>query len=181
MSSDQNPFYVPVALDAAVERDYSAAHPDGTEYLPHDHIWVRSMTADDLEDIVRIDAVLSDRDRRAYLAGKLDEALNESAIRVSLTAEADGSVVGFLMARVDFGDYGRTEATAVLDTIGVDPRFARQGIGTALLGQLRLNLSALDVETLETQVARENFDLLAFLYRHGARPSERLVFQKTIA
>ncbi len=178
--SEPSPFYVPVAVDAAAERDYSAAHPEETASLPRDQVWVRSMVAEDLDPIVRIDGALSGRDRRAYLSRKLDEALNESAIRVSLTAEADGNVVGFLMARVDFGDYGRAETTAVLDTIGVNPRFARRGIGAALLSQLRLNLSMLDVETLETQAARENFDLLAFLYRHGARPSQRLVFQKTL-
>ena len=52
----------------------------------------------------------------------------------------EGQFAGFLMARVDFGEFGRTEPTAVLDTIGVDPDYTRQHVGRALLEQLLLNL-----------------------------------------
>jgi hypothetical protein len=43
-----------------------------------------------------------------------------------------------------------------------------------------VNLSGLQVETLETQVARENFDLLGFLYSCGFEPSQRLVFTREV-
>ena len=69
------------------------------------------------------------------------EALHESDVRVSLVAEQDGRPVGFIMARVDFGEFGRFEPTAVMDTIGVDPDYRDRGIGRALLSQLLINLT----------------------------------------
>jgi ribosomal protein S18 acetylase RimI-like enzyme len=82
---------------------------------------------------------------------------------------------------VDFGGFGQTEPVAVIDTMGVDPGFSSQGIGKALLSQLLANLSALRVERVQTQVARENFDLLGFFFRCGFDPSQNLAFHKHIA
>jgi len=101
-------------------------------------------------------------------------------VRVSLAARIDGSVAGFLMARVDYGDFGRTEPVAVIDTVGVDPLRARQGIGRALLSQLFMNLAGLGVERVETVVAPGRLDLLSFFYGAGFRPSERLAFVKRL-
>jgi ribosomal protein S18 acetylase RimI-like enzyme len=84
------------------------------------------------------------------------------------------------MAKVDFGDFGRTEPVAVIDTLGVDPGFAGSGVGTALLSQLFVNLEALHVERVETVVWRDNFELLGFFYRAGFGPSRRLAFVKRI-
>jgi N-acetylglutamate synthase-like GNAT family acetyltransferase len=84
------------------------------------------------------------------------------------------------MARTDFGDYGRAEPVAVLDTIGVDPDYAHRGVGHALLSQLFVNLAALRVERVETMVTRENFELLGFFYDTGFERSQRLSFDKRV-
>ena len=80
------------------------------------------------------------------------------------------------MARVDLGDFGRTEPTAIIDTIGVDPGYAHRGIGHALLSQLFANLGALRVERVETIVAPRDLALLGFLYDTGFAPAQRLAF-----
>ncbi len=96
---------------------------------------------------------------------------------VSLVASLDGVAAGFVTARADFGDYGRVEPVAVLDTIGVDPDYAHRGVGRALLAQLFANLGALGVDRVETVVAREDFGLLGYFYRcrfpPGAAPDAR--------
>ena len=141
---------------------------DNPAALSRDRLEVASLTAGDLDALVRIDTKLTARDRRDYIATKLDEALLDSGIRVSLTARTDGIVAGYLMARIDFGDFGRTEPVAVIDTVGIDPDFAGLGVAKALLSQLLVNLRALRVEKVETTVAREDLDLLAFLYHCGS-------------
>jgi len=161
-------------------RARARAAGDDYEALSRDRVPVRSMKEDDLAAAVRIDRKFTGRDRSGYYARKLREMLKESGIRVSLVAEEDGLVVGFVMTRVDFGEFGKVEKSAVLDTIGVHPGFAGSGIGHALLSQLFLNLSTLQVETVLTQVSPGNIDLQRFLYFCGFHPSQRLVLSKTI-
>ena len=86
------------------------------------------------------------------------------------------------MARVDFGEFGRTEPTAVLDTIGVDPAWTRRRhVGRALLEQLLLNLGSLRVERVLTEVEWNHLPLLGFLARTGFGHAQRLSFEKAIA
>ncbi|MBL8340118.1 MAG: GNAT family N-acetyltransferase [Rubrivivax sp.] len=141
---------------------------------------VRTMTAADLDAIVRIDRRLTGHDRRAYIAARLDEALAESGVRVSLVACSDGQPVGYLMARADLGDYGRTEPVAVIDTLGVDPGFEHRGLGRALMSQLFANLGALRVERVETVAPFHDLPLLGFLAATGFEPGQRLSFVRRI-
>lgn len=146
------------------------------EVEPH---FVRTLAPGDLQAVLAIDARITGQDRSEYLRRKVDEALAESAIIVSLVAEDDHHPVAFLMARVDGGEFGRMNATAVLDTLGVDPRFARRGFGEALLEQLLKNLQALDVDLVQTEVDRTSFGLLGWFYKVGFQPSSDLVFRRT--
>ena len=127
-----------------------------------------------------IDRRITGRNRSGYFKRKLDEALFESDVRVSLVAERDGGPVGFIMARVDFGEFGRMEPTAVMDTIGVDPDYRDQGIGRALLSQLLINLTTLRVERVRSEIDWHDRDLLAFLDRCGFRPAPQLCFEAAI-
>lgn len=150
------------------------------ERLARDAFDIGLLREADLEGIARIDRRHAGRDRRGYLCRVHREALADSAVRVSLVASADGGIAGFLMARLDYGDFGRIEPVAVIDTVGVDPLRARQGVGRALLSQLFVNLGALGVERVETVVAPGSLELLGFFYRAGLRPAERLAFVKAL-
>jgi predicted N-acetyltransferase YhbS len=163
------------------EVDYSAEPGNDFEPLARDKVDVRTLKAEDFNDIVRIDLRITGRKREAYIRELVDEAMTDSAVRVSLVASIDGIAAGFVMARTDFGDFGRPEPVAVLDTIGVDPDYGHRGVGHALLSQLFINLEGLRVERVETVAARENFGLLGFLYDVGFEPSERLSFVKAVA
>lgn len=147
---------------------------------PTPELCVRSMTEEDIPGIVRLDRKITQRDRTPYYERKAAEVLRQSGVRVSLVAEWGSSLAGFVMARVDFGEFGRTEPTAVLDTIGVSPAFSRNGIGRALLSQLVLNLGSLRVERIVTQAAWNDLGLVAFLSQTGFERSQRLSFEKPI-
>lgn len=162
------------------EIDYGAPEGNDFERLARDTCDVRAMTAVDLPEICRIDRAITGRDRTAYIARKLGEALQESGVRVSLAARRDDAIVGFVTARVDLGDFGRIDPTAVLDTIGVDPGYVHQGVGHAMLSQLVLNLAALCIERIETVVAPRDLALLGFLYDAGFVPSPRLPFVRPL-
>jgi GNAT superfamily N-acetyltransferase len=165
---------------SATEVDYSPMAANDFEALARDKFDVRALNAGDLEDVIRIDQRVTGHKREAYIRELFDEAMNDSGVRVSLVARVDGIAAGFAMARADFGDYGRVEPAAVLDTIGVDPDYAHRGVGQALLSQLFVNLQALGVDRVETMVARENFGLLGFFYEAGFQQSHRLSFEKRV-
>jgi GNAT superfamily N-acetyltransferase len=177
---DEEKVLAPEHRRYSAEIDYGMPQTNDFEPLARDRIDVRSLERANLNDLVRIDRRIMERDRTAYIGRLVDEALLDSAIRVSLVAHQDRSASGFVMASVDFGDFGRTEPVAVIDTIGVDPGFTGAGIGTALLSQLLVNLEALHVERVETVVARDDFGLLGFFYHAGFAPSQRLGFIKRL-
>jgi predicted N-acetyltransferase YhbS len=157
------------------EVDYGRVAEPGE--LARDRVPVRSMARSDFASVLRIDRSATGRERDQYIRAKMAEALDRPGVRVSLVAEPEGVPVGFVMASVEYGAFGRTEPAAVLDTIGVDPDARRQGVGSAMLSQLAANLVALGIERIETEIAREQFDLLALFYRRGFAPAQRLAFE----
>ena len=169
----------PVKMDGKW-RVHSGSGGEYYEKLSRDRVPVRSLREEDLAAVVRIDGKHTGLDRSAYIGAKFREMLVESGIRVSLVAEDGAFVTGFVMARVDFGEFGNVEKTAEIDTIGVHPAYAGSGVGHALLSQLLLNLSTLKVDSVQVQVSQENFDLQRFLYRRGFRQSQRLVLTRNI-
>ncbi|MDP3084853.1 MAG: GNAT family N-acetyltransferase [Rubrivivax sp.] len=171
---------LPVGAGPGHEISFGIGAGNDFERLARDSADVVSMTPADLADIVRIDRGITGRDRSAYLQAKLSEALDDAGLRISLAARRDGANVGYLMARVDRGDFGRTEPVAVIDTLGVDPEYARRGVGRALLSQLFANLGALRVERVETVVTAGELPMLGFLFGAGFAPAQRLAFARPL-
>jgi len=170
---------IPERRDGVAEINYGGPEAPDFGPLARDRIPIRSMTEGDVRALTTIDRRITGRQRADYFERKLAEALHESDVRVSLVAERDGGPVGFIMARVDSGEFGRMQSTAVLDTIGVDPDYRDQGIGRALLSQLLVNLMTLRVEHIRTEVDWHDKDLLAFLGHCGFHPAQQLCFDGT--
>jgi len=166
--------------DGINELDYSSAESDDFQALSRDRVPVRSMVEGDLAKIISIDADNSGSERAEYYSRKLHQSLHESGVRVSLAAELDGFVVGFIMARVDFGEFGHTSPEAVMDSIGVDPGFAGQGVGKALMSQLMANLAVLRVERLRTEIAWNDTGLIRYLDATGFSPAQRITLYKPL-
>lgn len=148
--------------------------------LPTDAVTVRDLRESDLAAIVKIDRASTGRPRAEYYESKVKAAVGEKKLRTSLVAELDGNVVGFLLARVWYGEFGHAEPAAVIDSVGVDPKFRGQHVGAALMRQLQMNLRALCVERIETQVDWDQFDLLGFMAKSGFKPAARLCLEKTL-
>ena len=168
------------AAPPADANDYGTPRAAQFEPLARDRIELSLLNERDVEGLARIDRRHTGRDRRGYLCRSVAEALADSALRVSLAARVEGTLAGYLMARLDYGDFGRPEAVAVIDTVGVDPLRLRQGVGRALLSQLFMNLGALRVERVETVVAPGEIGLMGFFCGAGFAPSDRLSFLKRL-
>lgn len=166
--------------DQPLEVDYSSSEGDDFDALSRDLVPVRSMTASDLDALVSIDRRATGADRNAYYRRKQREALRESGVRVSLVAEQDEHPVGFIMARVDYGEFGHTSPEAVMDTIGVDPGHRGRGVGQALMSQLIANLATLRVDHITTELEWNDVGLIDYLDETGFAPAQRVVLGRKI-
>lgn len=149
--------------------DESSESPDPNGYS------IRGLAAADADAVYRIDRHLTGHSRTDYLARKIDEVINQSGIRVSLVAESDRLVVGYVMARLDYGEFGRTSAIAVIDTIGVDP--GNPGAGTAMLEQLFANLASLRLDGVRTIIRWDDTGMIHFLSKAGFEPGQQLALR----
>jgi ribosomal protein S18 acetylase RimI-like enzyme len=163
---------IPQHVGEAAEINYSGQPAADFGLLARDRIPVRSLDEGDLLALVAIDRRITGRDRSKYFQRKLADALTESDVRVSLVADLDSVPVGFIMARVDLGEFGRVETT--------DPNYQNRGVGHALISQLLTNLGTLRVEKVRTEVDWQDHDLLAYLGRNGFRPSQQLCFNRSL-
>lgn len=137
---------------------------------------VRELQADDLPAVVKIDALLSGRTRGEYYERKFEEA-RAATPRISLAAEIDGHLVGFLLGRLYYGEFGLPEPTAVIDSIGAHPEFAGRHVGQALLQQLVGNMRVLGIESVRTEVEWSAHDLVRFLAKQGFEQAPRLCLE----
>ena len=148
--------------------------------LETDAVLVRTMREADLEAVVTIDAMAAGRRRPRYFELMIQRAVKQTGVQISLVAELEGRVVGFLIGSLYYGEYGVMEPTASIDAVGVDPRSRGRHVGKAMMRQLRLNLGALHITTLRTEVAWDDFDLLAFFKSEGFVPARRLCLERAL-
>jgi ribosomal protein S18 acetylase RimI-like enzyme len=174
-----------IVLDRACAKSPGEMRPGDADVdvsldLVRDPVSVRALTLADLPSIIGLDRGITGQDRSVYLKRKVGEALRKNGVRLSMLAEIDETPAGFIMARVDYGEFGEAEAEAVLDTIGVDAEFQRQNVATSLLAQLLTQLDSLRVERVRTVVEWNNVSLIAFLDRSGFKPTQNLTFTQSL-
>lgn len=144
-------------------------------------VLVRNLVPEDLEAVVTLDAKIAGRRRDEYFQVKLQQALAETGVKVSLAGERDGNFAGFCLARVFYGEFGQAEPVAVLDTFDVAPEYQGSGVGRALIRQLRTNLLGLGIKKLQTQVAWDNQRMLSFFQHAGFEPAARIALDLDLA
>ena len=152
---------------------------DAPGVLATDTVLVRDLRPGDLDRVVRIDEMRSGSTRTEYYQRKFEEA-RQATPRISLAAEVDGSLVGFMLGRLYYGEFGVPEPTAVIDSLGVHPHFGGRHVGQALMEQLIRNMKSLGVESVRTEVAWNAQALVSFLAKSGFRPAPRLCLELSL-
>ena len=144
-----------------------------------ENVKIRSLKKEDLETIVEIDGrVLGDK-RRDYWERKLERVDNRSS-QVSLVAEVEGTVVGFILGDVSGWEFGVPNTIGWIDTIGVDPIYQKKGLATALAQELIKKLKTIGVKTIYTLVSWNDWDLLQFFHAMGFTRGDMINLELTI-
>lgn len=141
---------------------------------------IRLMRESDISAVVRIDAEATGRARPRYFELMLQRALQFAGLQISLVAEVDGRVAGYLIGSLFYGEYGLTEPTATIDAIGVERSMRRHHIADELFQQLRRNVGAIGATSIRTEVLWSDFELLGFLHKEGFAPAPRLCLERKV-
>jgi ribosomal protein S18 acetylase RimI-like enzyme len=133
-----------------------------------DNIVIRSLTPRDRAAVIRIDAVLTGAPQRTYWKRVFEEVLarGRKNMHVGLAAEVKGALAGFLVGDVRAFEFGSEPCGWILE-VGVQPRHAREGVGSALLKEACRRFRAAGVPTIRTMVRRNDVPVLTFFRSNG--------------
>lgn len=133
---------------------------------PLENVKIRPIRKEDLDAIVEIDAEVLGENREDYWEGKL-ALINDQSPNVSLIAEVEGKVAGFILGDISGWEFGVPETIGWIDTIGISPVYQKRGLATALANELIKHLKTIGVTTIYTLVRWDDWDLLQFFHAMG--------------
>lgn len=141
---------------------------------------VRPLEPPDVDAIVAIDEKLSGQTRKDYWGRRLEIA----SLRppwMSVVAETDGRLVGFLFGWIGESEFGIPEPTGWVDLIGVDPAYRGRGIARALLD--RFVQSGRELRALgrvATLIDLGQVDIREFFLRQGFQPGRMVQLERAV-
>lgn len=126
---------------------------------------IRQIKEEDIADVQEIDNRITGKNRAltytttpySYVGGDMT---------ISVVAEVGGQVVGFLFGRVTDSQQGPQD-TALMQVMGVDPQYQRNGIGTALVQGFLTQCQKKGVKSVHTFVSWQDWWMLSFLNSLG--------------
>jgi ribosomal protein S18 acetylase RimI-like enzyme len=127
---------------------------------------IRAMAATDFAAVARIYrahvAPTSSRARREIRA-RIDEVIADAGRRAVALVGVDerDRVVGYLVGDVRSWEFG-SEPAGWIFALGVDPRFARLGLGRLLLGEAARRFARRGIHTVRTMVRKDDVPVLRF-------------------
>ena len=128
---------------------------------------VRAIEPSDLPALMRIDEKLSSQTRKEYW----DRRFELAALRppwMSLVAETDGRIAGFLFGWVAESEFGMSQPTAWVDLIGVDPPYRGRGIAHGLIDRFVRSAEQLRaIQKVATLIDLTQADVREFFLRQG--------------
>jgi L-amino acid N-acyltransferase YncA len=142
---------------------------------------VRALQLGDLERVIAIDQVHAGTARRRFMERRLTTGERRPDDYVLVGVEHRGTLVGFALGRLLYGEFGRVEPVAVLDAIGVDRGSQEHGYGHALMAGLLAAVRRKGVRQLHSQADWTNHGLLRFFDSTGFKLAQRVVLERGTA
>lgn len=141
----------------------------------------RRLSMDDLERVIAIDRTHVGHSRRHFFEKRMQVATLNPNDFIQIGVMWGGALCGFAIARILRGDFGREQAVAVLDAVGVEPDSQECGVGRCLMQELACAMRRMGVDSLQSQAAWRDQNLLRFFHASGFEIAPRLALERTVA
>ncbi|MFQ5898248.1 MAG: GNAT family N-acetyltransferase [Candidatus Methylomirabilia bacterium] len=143
-------------------------------------IAIRNVERGDLDALVTIDERLTGQTRKDYWTKRLDL----SELRppwMSLIAELDGRVVGFLFGWTSESEFGIPGPTAWIDLLGVDLPYRGRGVGQALMERfITAGRELRAIKKVITLIDLAQTDIREFFLKAGFRPGRLIQLEREL-
>jgi predicted N-acetyltransferase YhbS len=140
---------------------------------------LRSVNDGDLESVIALDRSHSGQSRRGFFEKRWRAMAREPEAFISLAAEQENTLVGFVLAHVLDGEFGGSETVAVLDAVGVANDRQGKGIGSSLMRGLVDRVRARGGHELRTQARWDQRGLLEYFAKAGFRLAPSVVLERS--
>lgn len=138
--------------------------------MTKDDVRVRALEDTDIGDITDLDEKIGGRYRPEVWEDRLGYYLRRDP-ESSSVAEADGTVVGFMLGEVRSGEFGLEEPTGWIEVLGVDPDFRGKAIGRQLAERVLKSFKSLGAESVRTFVDDDMSNIGTFFEALGFEPA----------
>lgn len=134
---------------------------------------VKPLTKDDISDILRIEERIEDelgiknKERIEYLEETAIYNIEHGDPMLSIGAEVDGNLVGFMIGELRLWEFGRGEKTGWIRILGVDPEFRGRGIGRKLAETLLEHFKRRGIKRVRTMVDWYAGELISYFRSLG--------------
>jgi len=139
---------------------------------------IRPMEHEDVDSVLAIDRKITGR-RRALTYTELITGDLGGVLTLSLVAEVDGQVAGFILARRVYVGEPSAEA-GLIQILGVDPDYQRRGIATKMVNALLDSCRAKKLKAVRLMINERDSQLVGLFEHVGFRRGELIDYTKTL-
>ncbi len=147
---------------------------------------IRPLSLDNIKDIVRIEKRIEGKlgiineERMGYLKEATRYNIERSDPMMSLGAELDENIVGFIIGEIRIWEFGIGEKTGWIRILGVDPDFQRRGIGRKLGEALLEHFERRGIKRVRTMAEWYTGDLISFFKSLGFNMLNMIPLEKEL-
>jgi len=147
---------------------------------------IRPLSLENIKDIVRIEERIEGRlgvineERMEYLKEATRYNIERSDPMMSLGAELDENIVGFIIGEIRIWEFGIGEKTGWIRILGVDPDFQGRGIGRKLGEALLEHFERRGIKRVRTMAEWYTGDLISFFKSLGFNMLNMIPLEKEL-
>jgi len=147
---------------------------------------IRPLSLDNIKDIVRIEKRIEGKlgiineERIEYLKEATRYNIERSDPMMSLGAELDEKIIGFIIGEIRIWEFGIGEKTGWIRILGVDPDFQRRGIGRKLGEALLEHFERRGIKRVRTMAEWYTGDLISFFKSLGFNMLNMIPLEKEL-